>query len=93
MGPEFKAIVGPFVVHEKIRVHPERGNQPWIRLAPGYGTSSNIPAADPQVGIAGMQRLEAANQGSTPGQIGVSEKDADDLFDILSQGSKVTIQR
>ena len=93
MGPEFKAIVGPFVVHEKIRVHPERGNQPWIRLAPGYGTSSNIPPADPQVGIAGMQRLEAVSQGSNPGQIGVSLKDANDLFDILSRGSKVTIQR
>ena len=74
-------------------MHPDRGNQPWIRLAPGYGTSSNIPPADPQVGIAGMQRLEAVSQGSNPGQIGVSLKDANDLFDILSYGSKVTIQR
>ena len=93
MGPEFKSIVGPFVVHEKTRMHPERGDQPWIWLTPGYGTTSSIPPTDPQVGIAGMQQPAIAKQGATPGQIGVSVRDADDLFDILSKGSKVTIQR
>jgi len=40
-----------------------------------------------------MQQPNTAKQGATPGRIGVSVQDADDLFDILSQGSKVTIQR
>ena len=93
MGPEFQSIVGPFVVHQKIRQHPEHGNQSWIRLAPGYGTSGSPPPSDPQIGIAGMQQLETVSQGAKPGQIGVSLKDADDLYDILSHGSKVTIQR
>ena len=93
MGPEFQSIVGPFVVHQKTRVHPERGNQPWIRLTPGFGTTDSPSPSDPQIGIAGMQQPETVAQGSSPGQMGVSVHDADDLFDILSQGSKVTIQR
>ncbi|MEC7500751.1 MAG: LysM peptidoglycan-binding domain-containing protein [Planctomycetota bacterium] len=93
MGPEFQSIVGPFVVHQKTRMHPERGNQPWIRLTPGFGTTDSPPPSDPQIGIAGMQQPETVAQGSTPGQMGVSVQDADDLYDILSQGSKVTIQR
>lgn len=93
MGPEFQSIVGPFVVHQKTRMHPERGNQPWIRLTPGFGTTDSPPPSDPQIGIAGMQQPETAAQGSSPGQMGVSVQDADDLYDILSQGSKVTIQR
>lgn len=93
MGPEFQSIVGPFVVHQKTRMHPERGNQPWIRLTPGFGTTNSPPPSDPQIGIAGMQQPETVSQGSIPGQMGVSVQDADDLYDILSQGSKVTIQR
>ena len=93
MGPEFQAIVGPFVVQEKTRRHAGHSNLPWIRLAPGYGIAGNLAPADPQVGIAGMQQPNTAKQGATPGRIGVSVQDADDLFDILSQGSKVTIQR
>ena len=93
MGPEFQGIVGPFVVEEKTRMHPGHGNQPWIRLVPGYGIKDNPTLSEPQVGIAGMQQPAIAKRGDAPGQIGVSVRDADDLFDILSQGSKVTIQR
>ena len=93
MGPEFQGIVGPFVVQEKTRIHTGHQNQPWIQLTPGYGNSGNLAPSEPSVGIAGMQQPEQVKQGSTPGQIGVSVRDADDLFDILSQGSKVTIQR
>ena len=93
MGPEFQSIVGPFVVHQKTRAHPEHGNRPWIRLSPGYEISENLQPSNPQIGFAGMHQPEAVSQGSVPGQIGVSVEDADDLYDILSQGSKVTIQR
>ena len=93
MGPEFQAIVGPFMVQEKTRRHVAHSNQAWIRLTPGYGASGNLAPAEPQVGIAGMQQPNVAKQGTTPGRIGVSVQNADDLFDILSQGSKVTIQR
>jgi len=93
MGPEFEGIVGPFVVQEKARGHAEHNHQTWIQLTPGYGNGSNSANTGPKVGIAGMQHPEQAKQGTVPGHIGVSIRDADDLFDILSQGSKVTIQR
>ena len=93
MGPEFEGIVGPFVVQEKAKSHAEHNHQTWIQLTPGYGNGSNSTNTGPKVGIAGMQHPEQAKRGAAPGHIGVSIHDADDLFDILSQGSKVTIQR
>jgi LysM repeat protein len=93
LGPEFEQIVGPFVVQDKTRVHTSHNNQPWIQLGPGFGSATGVVPTGPQLGIAGMQQPEEAAQGERPGRIGVSVADADDLFDILSQGSKVTIRR
>ena len=93
LGPEFEQIVGPFVVQDKTRMHRNHDNQPWIQLGPGYGLGAAPVSSGPQLGIAGMVNTARAIPGDRPGRIGVSSRDADDLFDILSQGSKVTIRR
>lgn len=93
LGPEFEQIVGPFVVQDKTRMHRNHDNQPWIQLGPGYGLGAAPVSSGPQLGIAGMVNTGQVIPGDRPGRIGVSSRDADDLFDILSQGSKVTIRR
>ncbi|HJN67306.1 MAG: LysM peptidoglycan-binding domain-containing protein [Pirellulales bacterium] len=93
LGPEFEQIVGPFVVLDKTRSHASYQNQPWIRLGPGYGAGTGTVNTGPQLGIAGIANIAQAPALDQPGRIGVSTRDADDLHDILSRGSKVTIQR
>ena len=93
LGPEFEQIVGPFVVLDKTRSHASYMNQPWIKLGPGYGAGTGTVTTGPQLGIAGIANVAQAPAVDQPGRIGVSTRDADDLHDILSRGSKVTIQR
>ncbi len=93
LGPEFEQIVGPFVVLDKTRSHASHQNQPWIRLGPGYGAGTGTVTTGPQLGIAGIANVAQAPTVDQPGRIGVSTRDADDLHDILSRGSKITIQR
>jgi hypothetical protein len=90
-GPEFGQIVGRFVVRQKNRAHPSHGGQPWIEIGPIYQAAASPAGTGPQMGIAGMADPSLAARGDLPGRIGVSPKDGDDLFDILSEGSKVTI--
>jgi len=93
VGPEFEQIVGTFVVQNKIRTHPANDGQPYIQLGMGYpGEAPPSPAAH-QLSIAGMLNPAAAGRGEVPGRVGVSTKDADDLIDILSEGSRITIRR
>jgi LysM repeat protein len=93
VGPEFEQIVGTFVVKNKIRTHPANDGQPYIQLGLGYpGETPPSPAAH-QLSIAGMLSPADAGRGELPGRVGVSTKDADDLIDILSEGSRITIRR
>ena len=93
VGPEFEQIVGPFVVTNKTRQHAAHGGLPWVELGSGIHRSGASGNQSPRLGIAGVRDSGTDGQGQVPGRIAVSARDADDLFDILSQGSKVTIQR
>lgn len=92
-GPEFDGIVGSFVVTSKNRAHTSFGGHPWIELGQGYASAAGSPSGAPSISIVGMDLPSQVANGTSQGQIGVSVQDADDLFDILSQGSKVTIIR
>ncbi len=92
-GPEFDGIVGSFVVTSKNRAHTSFGGHPWIELGQGYASAAGSTLGAPSISIVGMDVPSQAASGTNQGQIGVSVQDADDLFDILSQGSKVTIIR
>lgn len=97
LGPEIlnqqdsQTVSVPFVVKNKTRPHPQFGDQPWIQLGSGYGSGADLTQSGQQIGIAGM--AEPAQAVQYPGRIGVSVRDADDLYDILSYDSKVTIKR
>jgi LysM repeat protein len=92
-GPEFEGIIGQFVVKSKNPSHSAHNGFPWIELGHGYSPSAPTARTPQQIGLAGMTAPAQAITGSVPGRIGVSARDADDLFDLLSQGSKVTIRR
>ncbi len=93
VGPEFEQIVGTFVVKQKMRTHPAHDNQPFIQLGMGYpGEQPPTPTVH-QLAIAGMANPEDARGGQVAGRVGVSTRDADDLVDILSEGSRITIRR
>ncbi len=92
-GPEFEGIIGQFVVKSKNRAHSAHNGFPWIELGYGYTPTAAATQTPQQIGLAGMTAPAQAVTGSVPGRIGVSARDAEDLFDILSQGSKVTIRR
>ncbi|REJ90003.1 MAG: LysM domain-containing protein [Planctomycetota bacterium] len=96
IGPQFPSNVERLTVISKTRQHSQYDGEAWIGLAPvgapavtGGATSS----LSPQIGIVGMEDVSAVDRGPSPQNIAVSPRDADDLFDILSQGSTVTILR
>lgn len=94
VGPEFEQIVGNFVVTGKTRSHAQNPGMRYIQL--GTGISESPGVADNQLAIASVteaQALAPTGPANPPGTIQVSPKDADDLIDILSEGSRIAIRR
>jgi len=89
LGEEFKQIQGSYVISGKNREHVRYDGQRYLELKPDGGAS----APPVSLAIVGMADPTAAERGETQGLIAVTPQNADDLFDILAQGSQVTIRR
>lgn len=89
LGEEFKQIQGTYTIASKNREHIRYDGQRYLELKP-TGGASTPPVS---LAIVGMTDPTTAERGQAQGLIAVSPQNADDLYDILSQGSKVTIRR
>ncbi|MCE9555315.1 MAG: LysM peptidoglycan-binding domain-containing protein [Planctomycetes bacterium] len=89
LGEEFKQIQGSYTIASKNREHVRYDGQRYLELKPA-GTAPTPPVT---LAIVGMTDPTNAERGQAQGLIAVSPKNADDLYDILSQGSQVTIRR
>jgi len=83
IGPQLPA--GQMTVVSRTRNHSQHDNHAWI------GLEGQTTTASPS-GIVGKTN-PTATAAASPANVVVSPRDADDLFDILSQGSTVTIIR
>jgi LysM repeat protein len=89
LGEEFKQIQGTYVINAKTLEHTRYDGQRYLELKP----AGPAPAPPITLAIVGMADPTVAERGQAQGLIAVSPQNADDLYDILSQGSKVTIRR
>lgn len=89
LGEEFKQIQGSYTIASKNREHVRYDGQRYLELKPA-GTASTPPVS---LAIVGMTDPTNAERGQAQGLIAVTPQNADDLYDILSQGSQVTIRR
>ena len=66
----------------------------WLGLEPGLGRR-RVAASDTgsKLGIHGTNTPEAITQGTAAGSIALQPRDAEDVFDILAEGARVTIKR
>ena len=89
LGEEFKQIQGSYTINAKTLQHSRYDGQRYLELKPADGAST------PPISLAivGMADPTVAERGQAQGLIAVTPQNADDLYDILSQGSKVTIRR
>ncbi len=94
VGQDFPPPEGQYFVNEKL-VDPIY-----------YGPGRTIERGDPanplgrrwlglggQIGIHGTNDPRTIGQTGVPGSISLADRDVDDVFDILSEGSKVVIRR
>ena len=94
VGQDFPPPEGQYFVNEKV-VDPIY-----------YGPGRTIERGDPanplgrrwlglggQIGIHGTNDPRNIGQNGVPGSISLADRDVDDVFDILSEGSKVVIRR
>lgn len=86
VGPQFSMSAGSGAVTSKTRQHPQHPGHPWIGLGSSTATTGQ------EVGIVGMKDPAAVDSQSSK-NIGVTSAHADDLYDILSNKSRVTIVR
>jgi len=89
LGEEFKQIEGSYLISGKVAEHVRYDGQRFLELKPDGGAT----APPVSLAIVGMTDPTAAERGQAQGLIAVTPQNADDLYDILSQGSQVTIRR
>lgn len=78
------------------RQHSQYDNQVWIGLSstpPITSETSGPVSAQREIGIVGMSDPQSIGAGPEKQNIGVSVQDAEDLYDILSRESTVTVLR
>jgi LysM repeat protein len=94
VGQDFPAPEGQYFINDKV-VDP-------IYYGPGRTIGQGDPAnplgrrwlgLGGQIGIHGTNDPRNIGQSGVPGSISMAARDVDDVFDILSEGSKVVIRR
>ena len=96
IGSEFPLKTGSGTLIGKTRQHSQYENHAWIGLgsSPDLGKPTGGPTvAAQEFGIVGMKDPTAVDTGPSRRNIGVSPSHADDLYDILSQKSTITVMR
>ncbi|MCE9544834.1 MAG: LysM peptidoglycan-binding domain-containing protein [Planctomycetia bacterium] len=89
LGPEFTQLEGRYTIADKQAAHVKYQGQRYLGLTAADGAG----AAAPPLAIVGMTDPGTAESGQAKGLIVVTPQNAEDLYDILSQGSSVTIRR